>query len=269
MAKRTWTDQEIELLKTQFPEASKDQLKKLFPSKTLTAIYGKAKVVGIRRKIKHYKYTPEIIDDLKKRYPHESAKQLAIKYGFSYSSVLNMAFKLGLKKDPYFIVEHNRKQMLNPNHPARKYCIKKGNIPSNKGKKQSEYMTPEQIKKTVNTQFKKGNRPANYRPIGSERTDKEGYVLIKSRNGLKGWDLKHRVIWEKHYGEIPAGANIQFKDGNKLNCEDINNLYMITKSDQLKYENSLHVRYPEEIKKIIQLKGALRRQINKIETKNK
>ena len=38
---------------------------------------------------------------------------------------------------------------------------------------------------------------------------------------------------------------------------------MISRSEQLKKENSLYARYPEDVQYLIKLKGALNRQINK------
>lgn len=52
-----------------------------------------------------------------------------------------------------------------------------------------------------------------------------------------------------------------------MNC-DVDNLYMISRSKQLKDENSLHAKYPAEVRTLIQLKGALKRQINKATRKN-
>lgn len=81
------------------------------------------------------------------------------------------------------------------------------------------------------------------------------------------FELKHRLVWIEHNGEIPPGYNIQFKDGNKQNiC--IDNLYMISRSEQMKTQNSMYARYPEDVQYLIKLKGALSRQINKATKKN-
>ena len=66
----------------------------------------------------------------------------------------------------------------------------------------------------------------NYRPIGSERINVDGYVEIKIADP-NVWKLKHRVIWEQHYGPIPNHQPIIFLDRNKSNL-DINNLAMVT-----------------------------------------
>lgn len=110
--------------------------------------------------------------------------------------------------------------------------FKKGNIPTNKGKKGS--MSPEQYKKCQATMFKKGNIPPNRREIGSERIDKNGYVEIKIQDGNlnKNWIKKHRYIYEQANGKIPKGHKVIFADGNNRNF-DINNLILVTNAEEL------------------------------------
>ncbi len=122
-------------------------------------------------------------------------------------------------------------------------------------------MSKETIKKFKANQFKKDHIPHNAVSVGYERISEDGYILIKVPSERK-LVLKHRYVWEQSFGAIPKGFNIQFKDGNRQNC-DIQNLYMISREEQLKTQNSVYAKYPEEIVKLIQLKGALKRQINK------
>ena len=123
-------------------------------------------------------------------------------------------------------------------------------------------MSREQIDRTKATRFGKGHIPANHKPVGYERITKDGYVEVKTAEP-NVFELKHRLVWVERNGPIPSGCNIQFRDGNKQNFS-IDNLYMISRSEQMRSENSYHARYPEEVKKLIQLKGALHRQINKV-----
>jgi hypothetical protein len=95
----------------------------------------------------------------------------------------------------------------------------KGNIPFNKGKKGIGGWEP--------TQFKKGQAPVNYRPVGSERTNVDGYVEIKVADPNK-WRLKHQVIWESVNGPIPKGYAVIFGNSNTSNL-DINNLILVTR----------------------------------------
>lgn len=103
----------------------------------------------------------------------------------------------------------------------------KGHVPHNKGEK----MTPEQYEKSAPTMFKKGQAPINYRPVGSERITKDGYIQIKVKDP-RTWKLKHRVVWEKENGPIPKNCALLFLDGDKKNCE-LSNLKLVSRSELL------------------------------------
>lgn len=139
---------------------------------------------------------------------------------------------------------------------------KKGLIPINKGLKITEYMTSEQINKVKKTQFKKGQPPQNtlYDFAISKRKDKRGAIYLHIRVRLSVWMPLQRYIWEQAHGPIPKAHKIIFKDRNALNC-NLDNLEMVSNAELLN-RNSAH-RFGPEIFKIIQLRGALNRQINK------
>lgn len=102
-------------------------------------------------------------------------------------------------------------------------CFQKGSIPANKGTKG--------LTGANKTSFKPGQRPMNYKPIGSERVNVYGYIEIKVEEP-RVWKLKHRIVYEETYGPIPKGYNVIFGDGNKLNC-DISNLILVSKNQLL------------------------------------
>jgi hypothetical protein len=95
----------------------------------------------------------------------------------------------------------------------------KGHIPANKGKKGTGGWEP--------TQFKKGNRPATYRPVGSERVNVDGYVELKVADPKK-WVGKHTYIWEEHNGPVPKGYVVIFGDGDRNNF-DPGNLILVSR----------------------------------------
>lgn len=99
----------------------------------------------------------------------------------------------------------------------------KGNTPYNKGKK--GLIGPNR------TSFKKGQLPHNYRPVGSERVNVDGYTEIKIKDPNK-WRLKHIVIWEEVNGPLPKGYAVIFGDGDKLNL-DISNLILVSRKKLL------------------------------------
>lgn len=82
------------------------------------------------------------------------------------------------------------------------------------------------------TQFKKGDVPANHKPIGSERIDRDGYTLVKvsdHKDWHKRWRHKHKVVWEEANGPIPKGYVVLFGDGNRLNYS-LDNLILATRA---------------------------------------
>lgn len=110
-------------------------------------------------------------------------------------------------------------------------CFQPGVVPFNKGKKH-----PTGYKNSG--QFENGKRPHNYKPIGTERINGDGYVDIKIADPGK-WKGKHKIIWEESNGPIPKNHVVIFADGNKLNL-DIENLLLITRR-QLMAMNRYHL----------------------------
>ena len=118
-------------------------------------------------------------------------------------------------------------------------------------------------------QFQRGNRSgralSRYKPIGFERLGKDGYLERKINDDMpfhRRWRAVHLLIWESVNGPLPSGCAVSFRDGNKLNL-DLDNLQLVTRAE-LMARNSYH-QYGPEISKLVQLRGALSRQINKRE----
>lgn len=101
--------------------------------------------------------------------------------------------------------------------------FEKGHIPANKGKKGVC------AKGCEKSWFKKGHKPINHRPVGSERVNVDGYVEIKVAEP-NIWKLKHRVLWEQEKGPLKRGDIIIFLDRNKQNVT-IENLVKISRRE--------------------------------------
>jgi len=110
--------------------------------------------------------------------------------------------------------------------------FRKGNAPVNKGKKGYSYPG------MVATQFKKGNIPRNWWPVGTEMLRADGYVWKKTAEPNK-WRQKHVLIWEAKNGKRPAKHVVIFGDSNRLNF-DLNNLILISQA-QLVRMNQKHL----------------------------
>lgn len=207
------------------------------------------------------KWTDEEKRIVREMYPDHLASEIAAMIGKTVSGVQQMARHMGVRASKERVAETGRKASQNPNSIAARFG--KGHIPGNKGKK----MPPEVYEKMKHTMFKKGNTPVNHRPVGSERVNVDGYVEVKVAEP-RTWRLKHRVVWEEANGPIPAGCNVQFKNGNTQDVR-LENLFLISKAEQLRDRNSIHARYPEELKQLIRLKGSIKRQITEYNKKNR
>lgn len=167
--------------------------------------------------------------------------------------IYRKAAALGLRRPEEIYVISG--QIFSQSEAAKATRFRKGSIPPNKGKR----MSPELYAKCAPTMFKKGHTPGNHKPVGSERVNVDGYIERKVAEPNK-WECKHRIIWKQAHGDIPKGYNIQFKDGNPLNCI-LENLYIISRAEQMQTRNSLMARYPKELQKVIRLRGAVKRQM--------
>ena len=80
------------------------------------------------------------------------------------------------------------------------------------------------------TQFKKGHGRTGravtlYKPIGTERRSKDGYLERKIHDGMplqSRWRAVHLIEWEEINGPIPKGHALKSLDGNKLNTDPSN-----------------------------------------------
>lgn len=101
---------------------------------------------------------------------------------------------------------------------GRTGCFPKGNVPANKGKKMPFNAN------SAATQFKKGMRQGVaeklYKPIGTERLSKDGYLERKIHDGLplqSRWRAVHLIEWEAINGPLPDGHCLKCIDGDRRN----------------------------------------------------
>ena len=174
---------------------------------------------------KKTKWTDEIIEFMKCNYKGNDNIELA--------RLLNNKFNLNTNGDRVSNVKSNLKRRygIDLRTGINNGCIKKGNIPANKGKKWNEYLTKEQQEKARKTCFKEGHIPDNHREVGSKRINIYGYHEIKVEEPNK-WELEHRYIYKQYYGNIPQKVKIIFADGNKDNL-DISNLIAVSSAEEL------------------------------------
>jgi len=172
-------------------------------------------------------YTEEMIDYLREITPGRSNKEI--------TKMFNKKFNLNKTENAIRAV-----RIRNGIKTGLDGRFKKGQTPWNKGLK--GYMGPNK------TSFKKGEVPANYRPIGSERVSMDGYTEVKIKDP-NVWELKHRLIWEKHHGPIPDGHVVIFGDGDKTNF-DIDNLILVSREQLLQLNRHGLIKNDTELTKM-------------------
>ncbi len=176
------------------------------------------------------KWTPEEEAYLRRNYYDEELRVMMHHLGRTDKSIYVHAMLLGLKRNPKFFIPKKVPQGFIDSQ------FDKGHVPFNKGKSQEEYCSKEAIERIRKTQYKKGNIPHNSHELGEECQRSDGYIYKKvtdTGEPSKMMRLKHRQVWEQHHGPIPKGYNVQFRDGDRTNC-DIDNLYLISRKDQLR-----------------------------------
>lgn len=202
------------------------------------------------------------IEEIRRRYPHEKTEKIAADLGRPLYSVYNKAHALGLKKSAEYLASPDAQRLRRGDNVGAAYRFPKGHVPANKGVKGISYPGMEA------TQFKKGQHPHTWKPIGTERLSKEGYLQRKiADTGVTRRDYVavHHLIWREAGRDIPEGYALSFKDGNKTNIT-LENLELVSRADLMK-RNTCH-NYPKEIAQLIQLRGAVQRQINKRSKQN-
>lgn len=212
------------------------------------------------------KWTAEQLDMLRAHYANYATEDVATMIGREVRSVYQKANSLGLKKSLEYLASPAARRWDGIRGGATRF--KKGQVSWNKG-----------LKGVVGvqdacraTQFKKG-RPAhearNYVPVGSERVSRDGYLERKMTDDpalapVRRWTAVHRLVWEAEHGPIPQGGVVVFKKGVKTTvAEEItaDKLECITRAENMK-RNSYH-NLPKEWAELVQLRGALNRQINR------
>ena len=119
--------------------------------------------------------------------------------------------------------------------------FKKDHEPWNKGTKG--------VMKANSGTYKKGDVPRNLRPIGSQRTTKDGYRAIKVAYPRK-WELLHRHNWALVHGYENMPENLRFKDGNILNCE-VSNLEPVSNQEHMILNQMGYNQMPDEVKPVV------------------
>lgn len=205
----------------------------------------------------------EDLDRLRGIYPDQPTGQVAAALGRSLPSVYNAAAKLGLAKSEKYLASPAACRLRRGDHPGRATQFQSGQVPFNKGLRRPGWASG----RMQETQFKKGERRGVaaklWKPIGTERMSKDGYLERKVNNDLplqRRWRAAHLIAWEETNGPLPPHHAIVFRNGDKSDGR-IGNLEIITRAE-LMQRNTIHKLHPE-LKQTIRLVASVGRAIRK------
>jgi len=202
-------------------------------------------------------------EQLRELYPGQPTAEVAAAIGRSRLSVYGEAGKLGLKKSQAYLASPAASRLRRGDNIGAANRFLPGHVPANKGLRRPGY-APGRMRET---QFKRGERRGVaaklWKPIGTERISKDGYLERKVNNNLplqRRWRAVHLILWEQANGPLPPGHAVAFKNGDKLDRR-LENLELITRAELMR-RNTIH-NLPPELKDTIQLAGRLKRAIRK------
>lgn len=221
--------------------------------------------------MKRFDWTPERERVLRALYPHHTAAQAAQALGCGVRAVYNKVHAMGLTKAPEFMARQQSGRMARGQQHPRSVAtqFKPGQKPWNTGLKgwQAGGRAPE-------TQFKPGQKPRNTLPVGSLRLNpchQTGRLVLEQKTGeAKGpnhlrWTPVARLVWEAAHGPLPHNHIVVFKPGLFTNVREeitLERLECITRAEHA-MRNHPRSKNPE-LGKLVQLKGAITRQVNRI-----
>lgn len=215
-------------------------------------------------------WTPERLQSLRNLYPDYTADVVARVIGCSPASVWAKANREGLGKSTAFLASQQSGRIQRgkqlPSIVTNQF--KPGQTSWNKG---THYKAGG---RSAETRFKKGAMSGaaqhNYKPIGTLRINADGHLERKTTDDpnlmpTRRWTPVYRLVWEAANGPIPKGHMVVFKPGQRTAVEaDIttDRLECITKAENARRNHPANK--SPELARLVQLKGAITRQVNRI-----
>ena len=197
---------------------------------------------------------------LRRLYPNTPTKALSKILDRSESAVYGKAQGLDLHKSDKYLASPDACRLRRGDNVGAATRFQPGHSPANKGLRRPGW-APGRMSET---QFKPGSKPHTWKPIGSTRLSKDGYLQRKvSDTGYppKDWVGVHILMWEEEHGPVPPGHAVAFKDRNKAHIS-LDNLELISRRELMR-RNTIH-NYPAPLAGVIRLNAKLKRRLRSL-----
>jgi hypothetical protein len=212
------------------------------------------------------RFTPEDDQYIRDNYMTQFLREIGEHLGRTEGTVCQRMKVLGLALPENIKTERLQKTFQQLTDSGKTHRFQKGLIPHNKGKK----MDPEVYERCKGTMFKPGQLPKNCvhfgKPYLHTRIKKDGYIE-------RTWFIQEGTNKRSAYLAYLCRQNNIDLTGKKPILRDgfdhsrtptIDDIMIVTNAENMQ-RNTVH-RYPKEVVRLCQLKGALQRQINKLQT---
>ena len=212
-----------------------------------------------------YEWTPAKRQLLADMYPHCHTADVAAWLECTVRQCYAAAARWGITKSQEFLSSADSGRVAPGRFTERMVAgrFQRGMTPWNKG---THYQAGG---RSVLTRFKPGQQPSRTKPIGSYRLDAQGLLQRKVADtpgpNHRRWRGVHELLWIEAYGPVPAGHVVCFRPGqrtNKLEEITLDRVECITRGDMGRRNHP--VNKSPEYARLVQLKGAITRQVNRI-----
>lgn len=206
---------------------------------------------------------------LREHYADTATADIAFVLRRAIKGVHAKAHDLGLLKSAAWLSSAASGRIRAQQHAGRMSRFPKGHVPWNKGRPMPEHVRTA----AAATQFKPGHRPQTWVPVGSTRLSKDRTLQVKlTDTGYtpRDWVPLALLVWEAAHGPAPAGHVVVARPPLRIPTDPL----AITAADlecisraELMRRNSIHARLPKPLVEVARLRGALKRQINRLAAK--
>lgn len=210
-------------------------------------------------------WTPAELSLLAALYPELHTADVAALMGCTESRIYNAACSAKLRKSAEYLASDTAARIQRGRqHPSMIATrFKAGLSPWNKG---THF---DSGGRSHETRFQVGSKPHTTLPVGSHRISAGG-ALERKVGELCGaphlrWHAVSRIVWEQANGPMPPGHIVVFKPGRRTTVLEkitLDAVECISRGEHAR-RNHPRSRSPE-LAQLVQLKGAITRQVNRI-----
>lgn len=202
---------------------------------------------------------------LRQFYPNFKTEDVATMIGQTVTATYQKAAALGMKKSATYLASPAAGRLQQDGNIGAACRFQRGETSWNKG---TNFVAGG---RSIATRFGPGHVPVNRLPVGSTTLDKSGRLLQKigdaKGNRSQRWRGVHELVWIAEHGSLPVKHIVVFKPGMQTSVLEeitLDRVECISLADNMR-RNTVH-NMPKELADLVQLRGALNRQINKRST---